>query len=424
MSAQSKCQKSKNQLLLLSEISETGQTWDKHRVNADKVSSLYAEASEHKFQRYAWRIKMCSEWLKFRLVLEESKGIHQLQLSDARFCRVRHCPICQWRRSLMWKAKAYKILPQVIGEYPNHRWLFMTLTVKNCLIFELRETLDWMNKAFKRLTELKAWSAVGWIKSVEVTRGQDKISAHPHLHVLAMVAPSYFNHGYFSHTEWMKIWQRCLRVDYQPIVHISAIAQDCDPIRLVPEILKYQVKESDLISNKKWLLELTRQLHKTRAIAVGGVLRKYMRLLEESNQDLIDSNRETKEVNEETLSFRACVSESGFRLYIQSSEEKHQNFKNQNLKNYNLKVHNQGMKCRYCASKKICKNGYRRGKQNYICSVCGRQFVEYYSSRGYSYEIKQKCISMYLNGMSYRAIERQIGVNHNTIINWIRNRNI
>ena len=57
MSAQSKCQKSKNQLLLLSEISETGQTWDKHRVNADRVSSLYAEASEHKFQRYAWRIK-------------------------------------------------------------------------------------------------------------------------------------------------------------------------------------------------------------------------------------------------------------------------------------------------------------------------------------------------------------------------------
>jgi hypothetical protein len=29
-------------------------------------------------------------------------------LSASRFCRVRTCPVCQWRRSLMWKAKAYQ----------------------------------------------------------------------------------------------------------------------------------------------------------------------------------------------------------------------------------------------------------------------------------------------------------------------------
>ncbi|BAZ53776.1 replication protein A [Nostoc sp. NIES-4103] len=64
------------------------------------------------------------------------------------------------------------------------------------------------------------------------------------------------------------------------------------------------MKESDLVADKEWFLELTRQLHKTRAIAVGGILRQYMRELEEKNQDLIDKSEEMDEVNEGSLSFR------------------------------------------------------------------------------------------------------------------------
>jgi plasmid rolling circle replication initiator protein Rep len=97
------------------------------------------------------------------------------------------------RHRSMWKARAYKILPQVVTDYPKYRWLFVTLTVKNCQIKELRENLDLINKAFKRFTELKAWPGKGWVKSIEVTKGKDGVSAHPHLHILAIVPPSYFN---------------------------------------------------------------------------------------------------------------------------------------------------------------------------------------------------------------------------------------
>ncbi|WP_082209846.1 protein rep [Fischerella sp. PCC 9605] len=303
VSPQSKYQHSKN-TLSLTDVSPTGKTWEKHRTNADKISDYYASAGEGCFNRYAWRMRMCSEVLEFQLVPEPSEDILQLKLSDARFCRVRHCPVCQWRRSLMWKAKAYKILPQVIADYPKYRWLFITLTVKNCNIEELRLTLDGMNKAFKRLTELKAWRAKGWVKSVEVTKSRDGVSAHPHLHILAIVPPSYFSHGYLSHVKWIALWQQCLRIDYQPIVHVSAIAKHHDPKALIPEILKYQVKESDLVANREWFLELTRQLHKTRGIAVGGVLRQYMRELEEKNQDLIDESEASDEADKGYLSFR------------------------------------------------------------------------------------------------------------------------
>ncbi|WP_308796156.1 protein rep [Tolypothrix sp. FACHB-123] len=295
---------SSQNVINLSQITPIGDIWDKHRANADKVFEYYAQAGEGSFNRYAWRVKMCSKWLEFQLVPEKPEGILQLKLSDAKFCRVRHCPVCQWRRSLMWKAKAYKILPQVVTDYPKYRWLFVTLTVKNCQIEELRETLDWMNKAFKRLTELKVWPAKGWVKSIEVTKGRDGVSAHPHLHILAMVQPSYFSHGYLSHAKWVALWQKCLRINYEPITHISAITKHHDPKILIPEILKYQVKESDLIGDREWFLELTRQLHKTRAIAVGGILRQYMRELEEKNQDLIAESEEKDEVDSRTLSFR------------------------------------------------------------------------------------------------------------------------
>ncbi|MGJ5629690.1 protein rep [Nostoc sp. CALU 1950] len=81
---------------------------------------------------------------------------------------------------------------------------------------------------------------------------------------------------------------------------MSAQASDAN----FPEILNYQVKESDLVGDREWFLELTRQLHRSRAIAVGGILRQYMRELEEKNQDLIDESEERDEADKASLSFR------------------------------------------------------------------------------------------------------------------------
>ena len=78
------------------------------------------------------------------------------------------------------------------------------------------------------------------------------------------------------------------------------------------------------------------------------------------------------------------------------------------------------MKCPNCQSEQICKNGHRRGKQNYQCKKCGRQFIEEYTKTGYSSSVKENCLKMYVNGLGFRAIERVTGVNHNTVIRWVR----
>lgn len=203
----------------------------------------------------------------------------------------------------MWKAKAHKLLPKVVEHFPKHRWLFLTLTVKNCPIADLKDSLAKMHQGFKRLTKLKAWTIEGWIKSTEVTRGKDS-SAHPHFHCLLLVPASYFSgQDYLSQDRWTELWQQCMRLDYKPMVHVKAIAKHHDPRVIIPEILKYQVKESDLVRDRAWFLELTRQLHKTRAVAVGGLLKQYLKELEEEPEDLIGQSDEPESLDEGSLYF-------------------------------------------------------------------------------------------------------------------------
>ena len=294
--------------LTLSDFSERDKPWDKHRANAEKIEGFYRNSE---FQKYADRMKLCSEVLSFILVPNE--GELKLKLNNARFCRVRHCPICQWRRSLMWKAKAYKILPKIQEIYPKYRWLFVTLTIRNCEIKELRLHLKWMNESFKRLTKLKDFPADGWLKSIEVTRSNQG-EAHPHFHCLLLVKPSYFSHGYLSQKSWCKLWQKCLRINYQPILDIKVVKKDTSPKSLIPELLKYCTKESDMTADKEWLLELTRQMKNVRCISTGGILKLYLSKLENEPDDLIGHGKESSEIKKDYFYFEWKRSAKKYKL--------------------------------------------------------------------------------------------------------------
>ena len=295
----------------LSDLSKRDKPWDKHRANADKVTNFYAGSE---FQQLSDRIYYCSELLNFKLVPDAEQGEMKLKLDAARFCRVRHCPVCQWRRSLRWKAKAYKVLPQIVAAYPTHRWLFVTLTLKNVPISKLRDTLTWMHESFKRMVKLKDFPAIGWLKSTEVTRGKDG-SAHPHFHCLLLVQSSYFGKNYLKQADWCELWRKSLRIDYQPVVDVQAVKKGSQPMSLVPELLKYCTKESDLVCDREWFLELTRQMHKLRCVATGGVLKQYLKELEQDPDDLIGKEETVeKEVDEGHLYFGWKRREKKYRL--------------------------------------------------------------------------------------------------------------
>lgn len=286
----------------LTELSHKDKLWDYHRALADKIRDLYKGTE---FTNYAERSATCAKVLEFALAATDD-GERVFRLQAAQFCRVRHCPICQWRRSLMWKARFIKALPSIAADYPTVRWIFLTLTVRNCPLPELRENLTSMNKAWKRICDRKIFPALGWVKSFEVTRSKDG-TAHPHFHVLMMVPPSYFKKGYISQQKWCELWQHALRADYDPVVDVRAIkpksgsTDPADPskplLAAVKETLKYTVKGQDLAADASWLVELTHQLHKTKAIALGGVLKNYLSEEEPDQGDLIHGDEDEGDIS-------------------------------------------------------------------------------------------------------------------------------
>jgi transposase-like protein len=93
---------------------------------------------------------------------------------------------------------------------------------------------------------------------------------------------------------------------------------------------------------------------------------------------------------------------------------------NPHIGDHLLVLHSQKMMCPDCQSDRVAKNGHQQGKQRYVCQECGRQFIDRYVERGYPLEIRQKCLDLHQQGVSFREIERSTGVSHNTVINWVK----
>lgn len=377
--------------LHLSNISSKDARFDKLKTMSQEVSRLYGLETKDgftgffsgsrivSFEKYSAKIEKCGSWLIF---VQTPDGI---KLVDARFCKAPNCPMCQQRRSVKWRAKFLTLAPQIQERYFTHKWLFLTLTIRNCELDDLRTTLTHLNGAFNRLSKLKRFPMEGLIKSVEVTRAWDcyhnemflgrhgtrwivqweyknksklnlkpTTEVHPHLHVCGLVPASYFTHGYIKHEEWVELWQQSLRVDYTPIVNIKAVksrskgkllpkpeefadsttADETGMVIAICETLKYTVKEQDLIGaychddeeNSRWLKAITQQLYKMRKVEYRGNLKEIGKELEAAYNDdnLIDINNEKQSVNEsdlEQLTFR-WIRAIGKYVLCETSEDK------------------------------------------------------------------------------------------------------
>lgn len=76
--------------------------------------------------------------------------------------------------------------------------------------------------------------------------------------------------------------------------------------------------------------------------------------------------------------------------------------------------------CPKCQNEHIVKSGIINQKQRYLCKKClyyftvnklGKKIDDYYVT---------KALQLYLEGISYREIERIIGVSHVTVSNWVK----
>lgn len=301
----------------LESYSKRDAVWDAHRSDCEDVADIYSGAED--FTRYAERMGDCSGFLTFGWADNRETGESALKLRKASFCRVRHCPVCQWRRSLMWQARFYQALPDLVEKHPSARWIFLTLTVKNCDIKDLRTTVQHMNQSWQRLIKRKDFAPVlGWVRTTEVTLGADG-SAHPHFHALLMVPPVMLSGAkYIKQSQWVELWQSCARLDYTPVVDVRAVRAKAGSAKgalesAISETLKYSVKPSDMVRHEAWFLEMTRQVHKLRFIATGGALKDVLRVDDEQEEDLLVQDAESEGLDEALLGFSWRPSQRKYR---------------------------------------------------------------------------------------------------------------
>ena len=270
----------------LSDISPRDKPWDEHRSEANIIQEHY-NCPGRWYGRFL-RMQECGQGIYYAWI--DERGAWRFKLQEAHFCRSPGCPICAWRRSMKWQARFLKALPKIQEAHPKARWVFLSLTLRNCPVDELGATLDTMAQAWHRILKRKEFRAVlGWIRALEVTKNHKTGYAHPHIHALLMVRPSYFTHGYVTQPRWAELWAESLRIDYTPVVDIKAVKDKPDALKVaVYETLKYTLKASDLADSQDWFLSCMAQLQKRRLISSGGVLKGILHEDKpETNKDLM-----------------------------------------------------------------------------------------------------------------------------------------
>jgi len=288
-----------------------------------KRSLLMADHHEiAALSKKAERMYDCGNYLVFKL----KDG--RLKLYQAYFCKARLCPMCNWRRSLKIAFQNKKII-QTLNEREKVKWVFLTLTVRNVEGDKLKETMDQMTKAWNRFAGYAKFkkSIKGYFRAMEVTRNWDKESDwygtyHPHFHVLLAVPTNYFTKNYIKQSEWTSMWQRAMKLDYTPIVHVAKVKPKTESSDFVEieeeikktiaeqnaifEVSKYPVKDTDVIrgnkvtpENVQTVKDLDTALAYKRLISYGGLLKeihKELQLDDAEDGDLIHIDEDNDEV--------------------------------------------------------------------------------------------------------------------------------
>lgn len=301
----------------LVDYSATGKKrkWDLHKQNNLKLVELYKQAikispnviSPKRLQDLA----DCASQLEY---LQDAEG--NKKLYKTYFCRVRLCPMCQWRRSLKLFSQVSKITDYINQQNNNQvRYLFITLTQKNCSGSELVQEINKINKSFsllvdktKRVQPASKFKKMllGYIKSTEVTYNPKTKTYHPHLHCIFAVQEEYFNKAnYINKNSWRAIWADLLKVDYLPQINVQAI-KPARQQKAVAELAKYPAKVSSILNLPQAqavqvVMDLTTLCYKRRFVAFGGIFKKTKALLkmqdvEAENADLVGAGN-IKEFN-------------------------------------------------------------------------------------------------------------------------------
>ncbi|MEM6895666.1 MAG: helix-turn-helix domain-containing protein [Bacteroidota bacterium] len=76
--------------------------------------------------------------------------------------------------------------------------------------------------------------------------------------------------------------------------------------------------------------------------------------------------------------------------------------------------------CPNCGSTHFIKAGIVKGRQRFKCKTCNYFFTVGKSGKQIDDYYVNKALQLYLEGLTYREIERILGVSHVSVMNWVK----
>lgn len=274
--------------------------WREKKIGASSYADLLALLRYRKTKR----VSACADILRFAIT-----ETGHLKLKRTWFCKSRLCPMCAWRRSIKHGVATMQVVEEAQKRHPAGRWLFLTLTTRNKnKASDLRAEITEYSKAIKRMLGYKRVkdNVLGFARGIEVTVNKEDGSYNQHVHVMLFVKGKYFKGGeYLKQSEWVELWQKAMKLDYKPSVHVSAVKKGDkeEKLKAVLEVAKYSVKsfdylgdgsaDYDLQAHMKIVDDLESALERKRLTAFGGVLKEIQKELnlesaESEKADLVD----------------------------------------------------------------------------------------------------------------------------------------
>lgn len=279
--------------------------WHQHKQEGQVMAAAFDLIERHE---KAARVRGCADWLTFE---QQPDGLH---LRQAYFCRVRLCPMCQWRRSLKLYGQTMAIVQKVQQERQRPlAFILLTLTQRNVPGDELDQELTLIHQAWQRLSQRQRFTKAvkGWMRATEITYNPDSDTFHPHMHAILAVNKSYFtSRDYIPQKEWITLWQSALRIGYKPSVNVKRIRSaqgepgDIPEAGAIAEMTKYTAKARDFLDpvdmehSGEVLAVLDDVCKKRRFVAWGGILKAAHQALgldDAEDGDLVHTETEAAE---------------------------------------------------------------------------------------------------------------------------------
>lgn len=76
--------------------------------------------------------------------------------------------------------------------------------------------------------------------------------------------------------------------------------------------------------------------------------------------------------------------------------------------------------CPNCSSDQYIKSGIVNERQRYKCKKCNYFFTVSKAGKQIDDYFVNKALQLYLEGLTYREIERILGVSHVSVLNWVK----